>query len=209
MRRVVPRHPDTIPPVEVNRVANEIMGAADFINEIYAVPPVVINEIIGNQGLRITARNGNAAITGISTIVDDPIAFDMNGVVLIIAAEQADRLPTGFRNRQPTNGDEFGLLEPDSVPIGTDAASASEHDAAWGCGRVSLNDYPVGFGRRWRVVEPGEGQLLLIATDLNTNRFPRLHGSDRLSDIAITGIVALTGRVSVVDIANRAGWLRQ
>lgn len=77
--------------------------------------------------------------------------------------------------------------------MSADAASASKHDASWRRGRVTLNDYPVGFGRRWRAIEPGEGQLLLIATGLSTNRFPRQNGSDRLNDIAIAGIVALTG----------------
>ncbi len=77
-----------IPGVPVDGVADEVVGAAMSVDESDAVAAVGVDERVGDEGVRVTAGDGDTAVALGGAVAEDPQPVEVDGVVVVVAAEQ-------------------------------------------------------------------------------------------------------------------------
>ena len=93
---------EAVPCVAMNGVADEIVGAAIGIDEGDAVAAVGVDERVGDEGVRVTAGDGDTAVALGGAVAEDPQAIEVDSVVVVVAAEQGDGLSGGSADGEPT-----------------------------------------------------------------------------------------------------------
>ena len=84
---VVAAHMDSTPAVTVDGVPDDVVRASIGIPCLDAVSPVAVNQVVGDQGIRVAPSDKNAAGARGAAVAEDPIPLDMNSSVLAATAE--------------------------------------------------------------------------------------------------------------------------
>ena len=200
--RVVARDIDAVPLIAIDRVVDQVMRSAVGVDKVQSISPVGINQIIDNQSSGVAAIDCNAAVTRAAAVGENAIELDVDILILIVAAEQRDRLAAGAGNRQAADRDELGLLETNGIIPGACARCTGQyHLARIGC-RVGLNDDAVDLGGAGKIVFTGDRKLFGIAARLDLNDVARTGDVDRGLNRRKTRRLATAGGISAIDVQD-------
>jgi hypothetical protein len=186
----------------VDGVVDQIVGAPVGVDRRDAVAAVGVDHAVEDQSVGVAAGDGDAAVALAGAVAEDPQALEVDRLVLVVAAQEADRLAPGPGDGEPAEGDELRLLEADGEAVGALGDRALEDDAARGRGRVGLDHDTIGLARARRVVLAGDGDLLVIGARLELKhlaRERRVHGG---LERGVAGRVPAARRVGRVDVAR-------
>ena len=91
-------------------VADDVMRAPVGVDGGEAVAAVGVDEAVEDQGVGVAAGDGDAAVALGAAVAEDPQALEVDRLVLVVAAEERDRLAPGPGDREAAEGDELRLL---------------------------------------------------------------------------------------------------
>jgi len=101
---------------------------------------------------RVAAGYRDAAVARTASVAEDSIELDMDVLILIVAAEQGNRLATGSGDGEAANRDELGLLQTDRVVACASAGRSRQNNLPGLRDRISFNDDSVDLGSTLEIV---------------------------------------------------------
>lgn len=147
--------------------------------------------------------NSDSAIAFTAAVIEDAVALDVNGLVLVDAAtDQRDRRASGTGDNESTDGDELGPFELNGCAIGALVACTCNHYASGRRQGIGLNHDAVGFARGSGVIFSGDGDLLRISAGLYLDRVSGQAGVYRSLNRRVTRRLAAASGVGIVDVTR-------
>src|SRR5207249_10058783 len=98
---------------------------------------------VEDERARVAAGDRDAAVARAAAVAEDPQPLEVDGLVLVIAAQQRDGLAAGAGDGEAADGDELGLLQSDGKAVRTLGDGALQDDAADLCRRGGLDHDPI------------------------------------------------------------------
>src|SRR5439155_770760 len=106
-----------VPGVAVDRVADQIVRATGDVDRRDPVAAVAVDQAVGDEGVGVTAGDGDAAVTRGGPVAEDPETFEVDRLVVIGAAQEQDGPAGGARDGEAAEGNELRLLEPEGLAV--------------------------------------------------------------------------------------------
>lgn len=94
-------------------VLDDVVRPPVGVDESDAVSAVGVNQVVDDQGVRVSSGYGDAAVAFAAAVIKDAVSLNV------------DRLAAGAADGESADGYEFGLLELDGISVGANRACAA------------------------------------------------------------------------------------